>query len=57
MVLLQLSKIIIFIFLTLLSFLFVKIFFALPFKKTQFISDIILTLIIFSFLLAFTVNF
>jgi len=57
MVLFQLSKIIIFLFLVLLSYGAVKIFFALPFKKARPITDLILVMILFAFLLAFTINF
>lgn len=57
MVLFQLSKIIIAIFFIILLTFAVKIFFLLPFKKLQPLYDVILVLIIFSFLLAFTVNF
>jgi len=57
MVLFQFSKFIIILFLILMSFLMVKIFFTLPFKKFQPLTDIILVFIIFSFLLAFTVTF
>ena len=57
MVLFQFSKIIIFIFLVALLYFAVKIFFALPFKKLRPLTDVILVFIIFSFLLAFTVNF
>jgi len=57
MVLFQLSKIIIFLFLVFISFIAVKLFLNFPFKKTHKLTDIILVVIIFSFLLAFTVNF
>jgi len=57
MVLFQLSKIIIFLFLIVLSYFAVKIFFALPFKRLQPLYDVLLVLTIFSFLLAFTINF
>jgi len=57
MVLFQLSKIIILGFLILLLFLVVRIYFALPFKKLRPLTDLVLVFIIFSFFLAFTVNF
>jgi len=57
MVLFQLSKIIIFLFLVFASLIIARIFFALPFKKLRPLTDIILVFIIFSFLLAFVVNF
>jgi len=57
MVLFQLSQVIIFAFLIALSYIAVKIFFSLPFKKMQALYDCLLVLTIFSFLLAFAVNF
>jgi len=57
MVLFQLSQIIIFAFLIFLAILMIRIFFALPFKKFRPLADVILVGLIFSFLLAFTINF
>ena len=57
MVLFQLSKIIIFTFLCVLLYFAVKVFFSLPFKKLQPVYDVLLVFTIFSFLLAFAVNF
>jgi len=57
MVLFQLSKIIILLFLIFLTYFTVKIYFKLPFKRFQTLTDVILVFIIFSFLLAFAVSF
>jgi len=57
MVLFQISQVIILAFFVLILCFAVKIFFALPGKKLQPIYDVLLVLVIFSFLLAFAVNF
>jgi len=57
MVLFQLSKIIILGFLIALMYAVVRIFFAVRLKKVQAVLDVIMVLVIFCFLLAFTVKF
>ena len=53
----QISQAVIYAALCVISYFAVKVFFALPVKRLQPLYDVLLVFVIFSYLLAFFVNF